>query len=106
MNDVARSGRTGRLPELGSSGATISLTRRSRAKILDCTFEENSANFGGAIFLRDLSSITIRDSIFKGNNHSAIYKGGALYAKFFSRINISNCIFEGNIVLIWVEEYL
>ncbi|MEA2095568.1 MAG: chitobiase/beta-hexosaminidase C-terminal domain-containing protein [Candidatus Cloacimonadota bacterium] len=59
--------------------------------ISNCTFTENIANSGGAIFL-DSGNITISNNIFKYNY--AVSGGGAIYS-----VNHSNAIIENNLII-------
>lgn len=62
--------------------------------VLNSTFNNNSANRGGAIFTGSLANIIISNSIF--NNNYAIYAGGAIYKSNSTNFTVDNCSFNNN----------
>lgn len=61
-------------------------------KILSCLFEENTGNFGGAIYASDESEITIINSTFL--NNKALFSGGALNAE--TVVTVDGSLFRHN----------
>ena len=81
-----------------SGGAIIML--KTRGSFVNCTFERNSAKslrhktaYGGAISSRDMSNITVQQSLFKEN--TATYSGGAIDMQK-TQGSFVNCTFERN----------
>ena len=81
------------------SGGAIHM-QKTRGSFVNCTFERNSlkglsdkSSFGGAIFSRDRSNITVQESLFKEN--TATYSGGAIHMQK-TRGSFVNCTFERN----------
>ena len=73
---------------------------KTRGSFVNCTFERNSAKslphkivYGGAIYSRDRSNITVQHSLFKEN--TVTYTGGAIYMQK-TRGSFVNCTFERN----------
>ncbi|MGA2230388.1 MAG: right-handed parallel beta-helix repeat-containing protein, partial [Tepidisphaeraceae bacterium] len=62
--------------------------------ISNCTFENNSGQYGGAIYSEYQSNPTITNCTFTDN--SATYVGGGIYTYFGSAVDISNCVFDNN----------
>ncbi len=81
---------------LGGSGGAIVWTG-SIGLISDCNFTSNNANrSGGAVFLRDNSNTTFKNSRFI--NNTARINGGALNFNRYARNGtVDACTFEGNI---------
>jgi hypothetical protein len=67
--------------------------RGEKVLLMDCTFVQNCASFGGAI-RQNVSALEIKNSVFSEN--SALYEGGAI-SSFSSFTNISNCTFSCNL---------
>lgn len=61
-------------------------SRFSTIVIVNCSFEGNTGNNGGAILASHHSNITLSGSIFTGNK--AKFSGGAIYATYGSLINL------------------
>ena len=81
------------------SGGAIHM-QKTRGSFVNCIFERNSAKslphkvvYGGAIFSRDRSNITVQQSLFKEN--TATYSGGAIHMQK-TQGSFVNCIFERN----------
>ena len=81
------------------SGGAIDM-QKTRGSFVNCIFERNSAKslphkmvYGGAIFSRDRSYITVQQSLFKEN--TATYRGGAIDMQK-TRGSFVNCTFERN----------
>ena len=74
----------------------------SNVTIDHCVFRNNSANFGGAIFVKSNSNIFLNNSVFTLNQAIACQysnfcsHGGALYFEGQSVITIYNCTFRNN----------
>jgi len=63
--------------------------------VTGCTFTENSSQHsGGAIFMCNVTA-TISNCVFTGNSASENHTGGAIHS-WFSSGTISNCAFSGN----------
>ena len=82
-----------------NSGGAIDM-QKTQGSFVNCTFERNSAkalpdkiSFGGAIYSRDRSNITVQLSLFKDN--TATYCGGAIHMRK-TRGSFVNCTFERN----------
>jgi predicted outer membrane repeat protein len=60
----------------------------------NCTFNKNSASFGGAIYAESSTTLTITDSTF--TNNEAGTNAGALYARSDCVITTQNWIFSKN----------
>ena len=58
----------------------------------NCTFENNSASYGGAVYIRGCDN-SIQNSTFKGNGE--VYYGGAITIDN-ARNSVYNCTFENN----------
>ncbi len=70
------------------------------SRIYNCTFQDNSAANGGAVYAENVS-LLLQKSYFTGNvaanppsNDQGL--GGALVSVFMSQTNISECVFVGN----------
>lgn len=63
-------------------GGAVVMKNASTLTIDTCTFDGNTANYGGAIGLRGGSSASITNSSFSGNTS---LQGGAIYAVAFHR---------------------
>ncbi|GEM_PF-3822952 len=72
-------------------------TIRDTNTIINCTFNNNSAKFGGGMW-NNYSSPTVIDCSFI--NNTAADSGGALYNIHSAHALITNCVFENNKVLI------
>ena len=72
-----------------TSGATV--------YIHGCTFTNNSAFAGGAVFMNcDETNLDVSDSIFIGNTaHGGV--GGAIFVSTDGNVNIDGCIFWSNV---------
>lgn len=66
----------------------------------NCSFKDNTASIGGAIFSERESNITIRHSTFAFNHvrscGNGLCYGGVLFIDTSGRANISNCTFYNN----------
>lgn len=66
--------------------------------ITNCSFENNTANIGGALVLRVGASSTIENCSFQ--NNTAEWRGGAIFIDYgaydTNPISILNCTFNGN----------
>ena len=62
--------------------------------IRNCTFISNSADRGGAVFVREAAAPTFIGCNFETNTSTE--DGGAIYCEGESRPTIQNCIFSGN----------
>ncbi len=77
----------------GYPGGAVSCGGFCTATISFCTFEDNTASSGGAIYSANASpDITISDCAFVGNQ--ARY--GAVLATFGGTLRFSRCVFQGN----------
>ena len=66
----------------------------SKSNIINCTFINNTANFGGAIFLSNFAIVNIINSSFISNN---VYKyGGVVYMENKAKLKVINSIFKNN----------
>ena len=65
----------------------------SSPSLINCTFTENSANYGGGMFNNDNSSPTLTDCAF--TNNSASEDGGGIYNSSNSP-TLNNCTFTSN----------
>ncbi|MBN2129955.1 MAG: hypothetical protein JW741_10680 [Sedimentisphaerales bacterium] len=85
---------------IGGGGGAIIMGSVAKAIIDGCSFAQNRAATGGAMFitqssyprLEDAMPITIQNCIFSGN--SAV-DGGAIYSRFSNTI-VTSCTFSGN----------
>ena len=74
--------------------------RQSRIMIEECTFKDNGAEVGGAIFF-ELSRVEIENSTFVENyvtshRNDSSCRGGALYFQTDCVVTIHNCSFTNN----------
>ena len=77
------------------------MTSHSTITVNNCTFEENSANIGGAIFSELGSNINISNSEFTSNHATTgctneLSTGGAIFIDGFGTLMIHNSTFENN----------
>ena len=79
---------------LSGVGGAIYLALQSYLLITNCTFENNSAETGGAITAQQNVTLDIEKTMFMGN--TALNYGGAMHVEQQVRILIPNCIFENN----------
>ena len=69
----------------------------SSLMIANCTFGDNSAVYGGAIYNNDSSSdVNVTNCVFTGNN--AILYGGGIY-NYYSSPAVTNCAFSENLAV-------
>ncbi|MBS0659983.1 MAG: right-handed parallel beta-helix repeat-containing protein [Verrucomicrobia bacterium] len=78
--------------ELASNGGAI-LLLDARVGLFDCTFEDNSANLGGAIFANGTGSLTASGCTFARN---VANDTGALWLQCSGSSSLRNCTFSGN----------
>ncbi|WP_407453907.1 C1 family peptidase, partial [Methanobrevibacter sp.] len=77
--------------QYSSSGGVIGSDGNHFIALDNCTFSNNSANYGGAIYLKQ-GTLTITNSLFK-DNHANLY-GGAIVGYTGSNIYINNSKFS------------
>jgi hypothetical protein len=65
----------------------------SSPMLINCTFTENSAEYGGGMYNFDDNSPTLTDCTFTGNSAD---RGGGMYNSSNSRPTLTNCNFCGN----------
>ncbi len=75
-----------------ATGGAISLVRSSPS-IAGCVFEENEANYGGAIYCSAQSSPQIFGCVFRAN---AASQGGGIYCTASATLFIRHCTFSEN----------
>ena len=73
------------------NGAFLYAANRSSAEIDDSTFVQNSARFGGVVYM-DLSSVEVHGSLFSGN--TAAQEGGSIYMYTDGNLFIRLCRFD------------
>lgn len=79
---------------IGSGGGAI--VTESNALILNTTFANNYAGYGGgAIFAGIQSNLTVKNSNFTSNSAGG-YGGGAIYNDILSTLNVENSTFTNN----------
>ena len=78
------------------SGAAIYWAVNGSCSISDCRFENNTANSNGVVYLMQISDCFISDCSFVNNNASA---GGAIHLFDITNSSIYGCSFENNSVL-------
>ena len=71
----------------------LNITSSNTITVTSCSFEGNTADKGGAIYVTEKSSLTLNASIFIRNN--ATSHGGAIYASG-SKLALSDNMFSGN----------
>ncbi len=83
----------------GNGGGAIELHQGAATTITGCTFAENTANSGGAIFNDTFNNAVctaeISGSTFSGN--TADYQGGAIYN--YAIMSVADSVFSGNSVI-------
>jgi predicted outer membrane repeat protein len=75
-----------------SNGSAVYVSYNSNLTATNCTFCQNSGNFGGAIHTRGNNNFTATNCTF--NENRADYNGGAIY--FSGSCYLYHCTFEGN----------
>jgi predicted outer membrane repeat protein len=60
---------------------------------MECSFLENSSNFGGGLFGRDYSSPHISDCVFSDNTGGL---GGGIFLDYMCTPELNGCTFSGN----------
>ena len=86
-------------PSLSSSAsirgsALYCFDNQTRVNVTDCLFKNNQGTFGGAIYQKNASHVTVNRCIFYGN--SAINAGGAIYDEAGAKLRLFNSIIVGN----------
>ena len=76
----------------GNKGAAVFVS--GDVEIAGCTFANNIANYGGAIYLDIYGKLSVTNTVFHGNE--ADKRGGAMYVDAYSRANIGYSTFNGN----------
>ena len=71
----------------------LDITSSDNITVTSCSFEGNTADNGGAIYVTAESNLTLNASTFIGNN--ATHDGGAIYASG-SNLTFSDNMFSGN----------
>ncbi|KAL4440919.1 hypothetical protein ABPG74_009332 [Tetrahymena malaccensis] len=81
------------LKPIGQYFSTQILANSSNIIILDCTFKNNNATHGGAIFLSSFSTITVERGQCTSNQATT---AGCFYIQKNSNINTQNVVFQSN----------
>ncbi len=87
---------------LSGSGGAVLCSGSSKVRLIDCVFDDNLANLGGAVCVRETSTVTIRRCVFYRNDAWTDYypgAGGAIYlTASYEMLNaaIDTCIFSQN----------
>ena len=85
--------RNGQAP-VSTGGGALRVTGGSSATIINGTFEDNQADFGGAVF-NAASTVTLRESVFTGNQATA-GKGGAVFTDTGGVTFVERTTIDGN----------
>ncbi|MCL9781984.1 hypothetical protein M9194_11165 [Vibrio sp. S4M6] len=88
-------------------GGAAFFFQNSRSDLNNVIFENNKAEFGGAVAARFGSSIEIDNSTFKDN--SSTDRAGALLINYGSNVKVKDSLFTGNVTsgnggAIWVDD--
>jgi len=76
-----------------TDGGGMSISGSSYVEISDSTFEDNTADYGGAIFID--ASWLILDNVELSTNYGR-YGGGAIRAEYGAEISLEGCTFSTN----------
>ena len=68
--------------------------KQGELDVVNCRFEDNVASSGGAIYVRGLTRLNVRDCVFR--NNSAVESGGAILASDFMMATFTKISFEAN----------
>jgi membrane protein DedA with SNARE-associated domain len=85
------------LSSLPTNGSVVSLAKVKTFQAINCTFTNNQAFNGGALFLLAITSVLIEDCLFQGN--IAGNTGGALAIDNAHQVVIKGCVFIDNTAL-------
>jgi predicted outer membrane repeat protein len=77
------------------------LLQNSNALVVQCIFQDNTGDFGGAVIIRGVGSPQFVSCTFRNNGLSApsasnTYGGGAVFIRDFATPLFANCLFENN----------
>ena len=75
-------------------GGAINIEVQSHLLVLNCVFENNSAETGGAITAQDNVTLDVKGTTFVGNQ--ALYQGGAIAAEQNVTLDMKETSFVGN----------
>ena len=76
-------------------GGAISVQQQAQLRIINCVFDDNVSQLGGAIFGGNNNiTLDIHDTTFLGNK---AFQGGALNVDHQAQLRITNCVFDENV---------
>eukprot|EP01102_Stenamoeba_stenopodia_P014664 TRINITY_DN4896_c0_g1_i3.p1 TRINITY_DN4896_c0_g1~~TRINITY_DN4896_c0_g1_i3.p1 ORF type:complete len:1045 (-),score=275.20 TRINITY_DN4896_c0_g1_i3:1905-5039(-) len=86
-------------PEVPSGGGAIFIDSTTKLQADNCTFENNLASYGGALFVAGTAVAEITNSNIRFNNVSQEGNGGGVYCTDDSVCRISSSVVESNLAI-------